>query len=59
MAGSLAWWIFLSNLISRFRHLVDADHLQMINRYAGVALMVFGAVLIGEMVLKGGLGFGH
>jgi threonine/homoserine/homoserine lactone efflux protein len=59
MAGSLGWWIFLSNLISRFRHLVNANHLQMINKYAGAALMVFGAILIGEMVLKGGLGIGH
>jgi len=57
MAGSLAWWIFLSNLISRFRHLVDAEHLQTINRVAGLALLVFGGVLIGEMVLKYGLGF--
>ena len=57
MAGSLAWWIFLSNLIGRFRHLVDADHLQTINRVAGLALIVFGSVLIGEMVLKYGTGF--
>jgi threonine/homoserine/homoserine lactone efflux protein len=57
MAGSLAWWIFLSNLIGRFRHLVDADHLRTINRVAGLALMVFGSVLIGEMVLKYGTGF--
>jgi threonine/homoserine/homoserine lactone efflux protein len=56
MGGSLAWWIFLSNLISRFRHLVDAVHLQTINRYAGLALIVFGVILIGEMVLKRGLG---
>lgn len=58
MAGSLAWWLFLSNLISRFRHLVDARHLQTINRFAGLALVLFGAVLIGEMVLKGWLGAG-
>jgi threonine/homoserine/homoserine lactone efflux protein len=58
MAGSLAWWLFLSNLISRFRHLVDAKHLQTINRVAGLALIVFGAVLIGEMVLKTWLGAG-
>ena len=58
MAGSLAWWIFLSNLISRFRHLVDTEHLQTINRYAGIALILFGAVLIGEMVLEVDLGLG-
>ena len=59
MAGSLAWWIFLANVISRFRHLVDADRLQTINRYAGIALIAFGAILIGEMVLDAGPGFGH
>lgn len=58
MAGSLAWWILLSNLISRFRHLVDAEHLQAINRIAGLALVLFGGVLIGEMVLKYGMGVG-
>jgi threonine/homoserine/homoserine lactone efflux protein len=54
MAGSLAWWIFLSNLIGRFRHLVDAEHIGTINRVAGLALVIFGGVLIGEMVLKYG-----
>lgn len=56
MGGSLVWWIFLSNLIGRFRHLVDADHLRTINRVAGSLLVVFGAILIGEMLLKFGLG---
>jgi threonine/homoserine/homoserine lactone efflux protein len=55
MAGSLGWWIFLSNLIGRFRHLVDAEKLRAINRVAGLLLVLFGAVLIGEMVLKSGL----
>lgn len=55
MAGSLAWWIFLSNLIGRFRHLVDAAHLKKINQVAGLLLLVFGGILIGEMVLKNGL----
>lgn len=59
MAGSLGWWIFLSNLISRFRHLVDSERLQTINKFAGIALMVFGAVLIGEMIVKGGSVPGH
>jgi hypothetical protein len=59
MAGSLAWWIFLANLISRFRHLVDGPRLQLINKYAGAALMIFGAILIGEMVVKGGTVPGH
>lgn len=52
MGGSLAWWFFLANLISRFRHRLDVGKLRRINRVAGVLLAGFGAVLIGEMVLK-------
>jgi F0F1-type ATP synthase membrane subunit a len=59
MAGSLAWWIFLANLISRFRHRVQAAHLETINQIAGLALIGFGAVLIGEMAVKHGIGLGH
>jgi threonine/homoserine/homoserine lactone efflux protein len=59
MAGSLAWWVFLSNLISRFRHRINTAHLQTINRFAGLALIGFGAILIGEMVVKNGFGLGH
>lgn len=52
MAGSLAWWVFLSNFISRFRHRMDAKQLGLINRVAGLLLLLFGSLLIGEMVIK-------
>lgn len=52
VAGSLAWWIFLSNIISRHRHRVDAAQLRRINKVAGLLLLVFGAVLIGEAGYK-------
>jgi threonine/homoserine/homoserine lactone efflux protein len=52
MAGSLAWWVFLSNLIWRHRHRIDPSRLVLINRIAGLLLLLFGAVLIGEMVMK-------
>jgi threonine/homoserine/homoserine lactone efflux protein len=52
MAGSLAWWVFLSNLIGRFRHLVEDRQLRTINRFAGMALVVFGAILIAEVAWK-------
>ncbi len=52
VAGSLAWWIFLSNIIARNRHRFDARKLGLINRIAGLLLLVFGAVLIGEVVYK-------
>ncbi len=52
MGGSLAWWVFLSNLIWRYRHHIDVARLGQINRTAGLLLAAFGVVLIGEMVMK-------
>lgn len=54
MTGSLLWWIALSNLISRYRHLIDAGRLHLINRIAGLLLAGFGALLLAEVVYKGG-----
>lgn len=55
MAGSLLWWIFLSNLIARYRHLIDAGRLYSVNRLAGILLIGFGAILLVEATLKSGL----
>ncbi|MEQ1711950.1 MAG: LysE family transporter [Hyphomicrobium sp.] len=52
MAGSLGWWVFLSTLIGRIRHRLNPDHIGRINRYAGILLIVFGSVLVGEMAWK-------
>lgn len=52
MGGSLLWWIALSNLIGRFRHRLNVGMLRKVNQYAGVALIGFGAVLIGEIAFK-------
>ncbi|MGI9404654.1 MAG: LysE family translocator [Hyphomicrobium sp.] len=52
MSGSLAWWVGLSHLIGHFRHLVTEDRLRHINQGAGLLLLGFGVVLIGEVVLK-------
>lgn len=54
MSGSLMWWIGLSNLISRHRHRFDAGRIGLINRIAGVLLGVFGAMLVAEVIWKGG-----
>lgn len=54
MTGSLLWWIGLSNLISRHRHRFDVAHIGLINRIAGVLLGVFGALLVAEVIWKGG-----
>ncbi len=54
MTGSLLWWVGLSNLISRHRHRIDAARLGTINRVAGVLLAIFGGLLLGEVIWKGG-----
>lgn len=54
MAGSMMWWIGLSNFISRYRHLIDAEKLRLVNRIAGAVLGVFGAVLLAEVFWKHG-----
>lgn len=54
MSGSLLWWIALSNFISRHRHRIDTARLGLINRVAGVLLAIFGALLLAEVVWKGG-----
>lgn len=52
MAGSLAWWVFLSSLIGRIRHRLAVSQLERINRLAGILLVAFGVVLVGEMAWK-------
>ncbi|MEM1371586.1 MAG: LysE family transporter [Pseudomonadota bacterium] len=52
MAGSLLWWCALSLLVGRFRHRLDNDKLARVNRIAGIALAIFGVVLIGEMAAE-------
>ncbi len=52
VAGSFLWWVGLSSLIGRIRHRLPIDNLQKINRIAGVLLVGFGVVLIGELAFN-------
>jgi threonine/homoserine/homoserine lactone efflux protein len=52
MGGSFLWWLGLSHLIGRLRHRFRATHLANTNRAAGVLLIGFGALLVGEIGLK-------
>lgn len=54
MTGSMIWWISLSKLISRYRHMLDGDRLQTINRVAGILLAGLGGLMIVEVITKGG-----
>lgn len=55
MAGSLAWWVGLSALIGQFRSRIEARRLALINRGAGLALVAFGLLLLGELAWNLGL----
>lgn len=52
MGGSLAWWVGLSHLIGRFRHLLSEGRLRVINQIAGLLLLGFGVLLVGEVIGK-------
>lgn len=52
MGGSFCYWFVVSERISRVRHRIDAAKLGQINRIAGLVLIAFGLVLIGEMAMK-------
>jgi threonine/homoserine/homoserine lactone efflux protein len=49
MAGSLAWWLWLSSMIGRVRHRLKPEWLVLINTRAGLLLIGFGLLLIGEI----------
>ena len=52
MGGSFCYWFVVSQRISQIRHRFDKVRLGQINRIAGLVLIAFGGVLIGEMVIK-------
>jgi threonine/homoserine/homoserine lactone efflux protein len=52
MAGSFAYWLVVSRLISDIRHTLDEARMARLGRYAALVLIGFGCLLIGEMVIK-------
>jgi threonine/homoserine/homoserine lactone efflux protein len=52
MGGSFVYWLLASRLISRVRHRLGVSLMGRINKGAGLVLIGFGCVLIGEMVIK-------
>lgn len=52
MGGSLLWWFGLSYLVAKFRYRFNAENLRKVNQIAGLALLVFGVALLGEMAFE-------
>ena len=52
MGGSFAWWVVLSHFIGRIRHRFSEKSLTTINHIAGILLIAFGSMLVGEIALK-------
>lgn len=52
MGGSFCYWLVVSRAISSVRHLLDGERMAQLNRIAGVILIGFGGLLIGEMLFK-------
>jgi threonine/homoserine/homoserine lactone efflux protein len=52
MGGSFLYWFVVSQFIATIRHRFDVVRLGQINRIAGLVLIGFGCVLIGEMLIK-------
>jgi threonine/homoserine/homoserine lactone efflux protein len=52
MGGSFCYWLVVSRLISGIRSSLDASRLARLSWIAGLLLIGFGGLLIGEMVIK-------
>lgn len=47
--GAMLWWIGLSAVVARIRHLLDESTLRRINVVSGVLLAAFGTLLLGRL----------
>ena len=52
MGGSFCYWLIVSRLISDIRHTLDEARMTRLGQLAGLVLIGFGCLLIGEMILK-------
>ena len=52
MGGSFCYWLVVSRLISGIRHTLDEARMAKLGKLAGLVLIGFGCLLIGEMILK-------
>jgi threonine/homoserine/homoserine lactone efflux protein len=52
LAGGIVWWFLLASVVARFRHRITVPWLRSINVAAGIALTVFGGLLLADVVLN-------
>ncbi len=52
MGGSFTYWLIVSRLINGIRHTLTEERMVQLNKLAGIILIGFGCLLIGEMVTK-------
>lgn len=50
LAGGIVWWFLLAGVVARFRHRITVPWLRSINVAAGIALTVFGGLLLADVV---------
>lgn len=51
--GGLLWWITLASLVARFRNRITLPWLRGINVAAGIALAIFGGLLLADVAVNG------
>lgn len=52
LAGGILWWFLLATVVARFRHRITVPWLRSINIVAGVALTIFGGLLLADVALN-------
>lgn len=52
LSGGIVWWFLLATVVARFRHRITVPWLRGINVAAGVALTIFGALLLADAALN-------
>ena len=50
-AGSMAWWTTIAGIVAMVRHHLKDRTLEIINRVAGAALLIFGIVVLIRLVV--------
>lgn len=51
--GGLSWWFTLATVVARFRNKITVPWLRSINVAAGIALAIFGGLLLADVAING------